>query len=76
MKFHHPLNKTDLFLCIPHCHQAGFGLSVVGTLLAAARGGAKVAVGLTKRHFLVGFAGLPLTMACASSMMSKKKLLH
>ena len=33
--------------------EAGFGLSLVGTALAMARGGAKAAVTVAKRHFLV-----------------------
>jgi hypothetical protein len=33
--------------------EAGFGLSLLGTGLALARGGASVAVNMSKRHFLV-----------------------
>lgn len=33
--------------------EAGFGLTLVGTCLAAARGGAKAAAAATRRHFLV-----------------------
>ena len=33
--------------------EAGFGLTLVGTCFAAARGGAKAAAAATRRHFLV-----------------------
>jgi len=37
--------------------EAGFGLSVVGTVLAMGRSGAKAGVNMAKRHFLVTLEG-------------------